>query len=195
MRSRPCEHIRNAQAGGITILVVLMLLVLLTITVFGLSKNAIRENIIAGTARQGLEVRNVADAGLEWGVFWLDPSNTATSSNPGALALQSEANTLLVDTTLAGAYQALPGSAKSDMVLQDVSGTDTQYFDMNLMSMGKLPVVMVSQNVIATNSPSAVLYPDLWSERANAHYVQGGAVDFVHSKETWISTAARAVNQ
>ena len=48
MRSRPCEHIRNAQAGGITILVVLMLLVLLTITVFGLSKNAIRENIIAG---------------------------------------------------------------------------------------------------------------------------------------------------
>jgi len=180
--------------GGITILVVLMLLILLTISAVGLSKNAIRESIIAGTARQGMVVRNLADAGLEWTVFWLDDSNVAATST-GAGALQAKANTLLITPDLAGQYQLLSAGAYADMSLNNVVGSDQQYFDMRLMSMGKLPVLMTSQNVIATNTPSEALFPDLWAARADGHYIQGGAMDFVHSKEVWVSTKARSVNQ
>ena len=191
---RRSTSLKASQQGGITILVVLMLLVLLTVTAFGLSRNAIRENIISGTARQGMVVRNIADAGLELAVFWLDDANGASSGTPGAVALQTKVNNLLVNRTLAGEYQHIPaGTANTDMIVN--SSGDSQYFDMSLMSMGKLPVVMTSQNIIATNSPSEALFPDLWAARADAHYVQGSVVDFVHGKEAWISTKARSVLQ
>jgi hypothetical protein len=189
--------LQDSQAGGITILVVLMLLVLLTVTAFGLSRNAVRENIIAGTARQGMVVRNLADAGLEWAVFWLDDANVANAADTtiaGATAFQATANNVLANPNLAGSYQAVAAGTKADMIVQNTA-SDKQYFDLNLMSMGKLPVVMISQNALPTNSPSEALYPDLWSVRADAHYLQGGVVDFVHSKETWISTKSRSVNE
>lgn len=44
---------RHRERGGITIMVVLMLLVLLTIAAVSMSKNAVREVIIAGTSARG----------------------------------------------------------------------------------------------------------------------------------------------
>jgi hypothetical protein len=193
-RTRRPILLQHSQAGGITILVVLLLLVLLTVTAFGLSRNSIRENIISGTARQGMVVRNVADAGLEWAVFWLDDANVADSTTPGATALQAKANNLLINPSLTGTYQAIAAGTNADMFVQNVAGQDDEHFDMRLMSMGKLPVLMTSQNVIASNTPSEALFPDLWAVRADAHYVQGGVVDFIHGKEAWVSTKARTVN-
>lgn len=182
------------ENGGVTILVALMLLVLLTVAAVGMSKNSLRENILAGTARQGTVVRNIADAGLEWSIFWLDDSNVASGS-AGAAALQSMANNILINPNLAGLYQALPAGANSDMIMNNVSGVDIEYFDLQMMSTGKLPVAWTSQNAVAMNSTSMALLPDLWAIRADGHYLQGGSVDFVHSREIWVSTKSRSVNQ
>jgi len=184
----------DPQAGAITIVVVLLMLVLLTISVLGLSRNAVRAQVLSATARQGMEVRDVADAGLEWAVFWLDDANVAPSTLGGATAFQAAANNLLVNPNLSGTYQSIPAGTNTDMFLASATG-DNQHFDMQLMSMGKLPVVMTSFNAVPANSPADALYPDLWSARANANYRQNGAVNFVHSKEAWISTKARSVNE
>jgi hypothetical protein len=186
------RSVKDNQAGGITILLVLMLLVMFTVTIFGVSRNALRQSIITGTARQGAEVRNVADTGISWAVFWLDPKNVAGTGTSGASAFQTQVNYVLGQANLAGKYQAIPaGTSNADMIIRNTAG-DFQSFDMSVMAMNKLPVAYTSQNAVPTNTPSEALYPDLWAVRADAHYVQG-PVDFVHSKEAWVSTATRAV--
>ena len=52
----------SSQRGGITIIVTLMLLVLLTISAVAMSRNAFREVVISGTTRQGSMVRNMPEA-------------------------------------------------------------------------------------------------------------------------------------
>ena len=195
MKNRPdATPGSDPQAGAITILVVLLLLVLLTISAMGLSRNALRAQVASATIRQGMEVRDVADAGLEWGVFWLDDANIAASSVAGANTFQSTANNLLVNQGLSGTYQQIPAGANADMFVVNVAGNN-QHFDAQLMTMGKLPIVWSSQNAVSATGPTRALLPDLWSVRADANYLQNGAVNFVHSKEAWISTKSRSVNE
>lgn len=192
------KHLSDPQAGGITILVVLMLLVLLTVAAIGMSKNAFREIVISGTARQGSMARNVADSGVEWSIYWLDLNNSASASGMAQNLVNLKA-TLLADPTKAGQpwdvaasspMTYVPG-ANTAVTLSTANGT-TQAYTIGLTRMGKLPIADMSQGIgtgaftPATGAESKQA-PDLWAVRSDSQITVGG-VTFAHAKEAWIST-------
>ncbi len=181
----------SPERGGITILVALFLLILLTVSAVGLSRNTLREAIITGTVRQGMAVRNTADAGLSWAVYWLDETNAATGST-AAYDLQTQVNTLLVHPENSGKWQSVAANS-TDTYLVNTSASKV-YWDAQVMRMNKLITPYVSYNAVPANSGAENLYPDFWALRVNSHFTQG-PVDFVHHKEAWISTKTRTVTQ
>ncbi len=202
----PTLALRHRERGGITILVALMLLVFITIVAVGMSRNSFREIVISGTSRQGALVRDTADSGIEWSIFWMDLEN-AKSSTDTAASLAALKTALLQDPSLSGkpydASQATPTlydissppSAPADLTWTSVGGTD---FDASvsiaLTRMGKLPITNMSQGL----GPGAFApaqgnenkqAPDLWAIRSDAQISTGllGST-FIHSKEAWITT-------
>lgn len=202
MTTQTARFRQDPQAGAITILVALMLLVLLTIAAFGMSRNALRDIAISGTTRQGAMARNVADSGIEWSIYYLDPINhpgtTASSTN-----LQTLASTLLAGNLCGVPYDVtshapstLPNTTTlpADLQVPAGSGNGT---NLALTCMGKLPTTGTSQtagSVGTGNTPASgfvtLTNPDLWAIRSDAQ-VNQGPIMFIHSKEAWISTPPR----
>jgi Tfp pilus assembly protein PilX len=201
------RSLQDPQAGGITIIVTLMLLVLITVAAMGMSKNALRELAISGTSRQGSMARNVADSGIEWSVYWLDLTNT-TSASGTALGLKNLKIKLGADPTLAGrAYDpttqglyntSILSNPPIDTTIGSLSGT-TQGFTVGLTRMGKLPITDMSQGVgQGTYAPAqgavALQAPDLWALRSDSQITTGTtpfSTTFFHAKEAWVSTPAQ----
>ena len=196
----PMQHDpRSTQTGGITILVSLMLLVLLTIAALGMSRNSFREIVTSGFSRQGAMTRNVADSGIEWSIHWIDLENGKLATSGAALQLNTLKTTLLADETLAGVSKDISsggdytpgGTLQSDLKLPGPTGV-IQGFTLGLTRMGKLPVTDISQGsgsgafTPASGGPLRQA-PDLWAVRSDAQ-VQQGSVTFIHAKEAWIST-------
>lgn len=207
MLNRHAQPRLGTQAGGITIIVSLMLLVLITVAAMGMSRNSLRELAIAGTSRQGSMARNVADSGIEWSIYWMDPANAVSAAGTAANLKQLKIK-LNTDPTLAGrAYDpntlglynttVLP-TPPADTTLGSLSGT-TQGFTVGLTRMGKLPITNTSQGVgqgAFTPAQGAVPLqaPDLWAIRSDSQITAGTfpfATRFFHSKEAWVSTAAQ----
>lgn len=198
MRNQPKFVPNFSQAGGITILVALMLLVLLTIAAVGMSRNSFREIVTSGFSRQGAMTRNVADSGIEWSIHWIDLENGKVATGTAA-QLTTLKTTLLQDDTLAGVAKDLVsgadyspgGSLQTELTLPAPSGI-TQGFTLGLTRMGKLPITMMSQGsgsgafTPASGGP-LLQAPDLWAVRSDAQ-VNQGTVTFNHAKEAWIST-------
>lgn len=195
----------HAQKGGITILVALSLLVLLTIAAVSMSRNSFREVVISGTSRQGAMTRNTADAGIEWSVYWLELKNAPSAPGTGA-ELVALKQTLLLNNTMAGKpydvyskalYSGPPSISglQADQTFTTVPGT-TQGFSIALTRMGKLPITDMSQGITqGTFGPAKgginLQAPDLWAIRSDAQVQVGTGVlapNFLHSKEAWIST-------
>ena len=193
----------HSQSGGITILVTLMLLVLLTIAAVSMARNSFREVVTSGTTRQGAMTRNVADSGIEWAILYSDPLN-----HPGATT-SSTAMQTLARTLLAGNIFGVPYKVKSQAYIATLPNTETVPADLQvpaasgnganiaLTCMGKMAQTMTTQtagnpsggNTPASGAPSLTA-PDLWAVRSDAQVTQG-AVTFLHSKEGWISTPPR----
>lgn len=195
----------NPQTGGITILVALSLLVLLTIAAVGMSRNSFREVVISGTSRQGAMVRNAADAGVEWSIYWMDLANAPSATLTGAKLL-AQKNTLLSDETKSGvafdiSNGAVYGTPPSVLSLDTdqkfpVVNENYQGFSVALTRMGKLPITDMSQGTTqGTFAPATGAIskqaPDLWAVRSDGQVQVGTgtfAPTFVHSKEAWITT-------
>lgn len=191
----------SPQTGGITILVALMMLVLLTLAAIGMSRNSFREIVNSGFSRQGAMARQVADSGLEWSMYWISLANAPNALGPAA-ELNAEMNTLLQNPGLAGVAKDIVSGAnytpggilQAAMELPGVTGT-TQGFTLGLTAMGQPGVQGMSQGVgqgayspagagtTATGSPA----PYLWAIRSDAQ-VQQGNVTFIHAREAWVST-------
>jgi hypothetical protein len=198
--TRPRSH---PQAGGITIVVALLMLVLLTVVSLAMARNSLREVVIAGTAREGGLVRNAADSGIEWSVFWMDPANTSGAAGT-ALGLITLMTTLLQDDSLSGVpydpvTQAVydtssPPAAPSDL---SFSGTSAGCA-VALTHMGKLPITDTGQTAGGGYAPASGATsraaPDLWALRSDAQYTVGtgsAASVFRSAREAWISTPVR----
>jgi hypothetical protein len=175
---------RRAEAGGITILVVLSLLTLLTVAAMGMSRNSLRDMMIVGTSRQAANVRQAADAGLDFAVLWANPTNVP--SETAALDYQSVARTLLQSQELQGEYKDVAsGKPTADTTLTDTT-TYKQAFNLQLLRLGKLPAAK-------TSVPDERLYNDLWVVRSSG-VVTVGTTQFQHDKEMWLSTPVQATN-
>lgn len=199
------QSLQDPQAGGISMIVALMLLVMLTVGALGMSKNAMRELAISGTSRQGAMARNVADSGVEWAVYWMDKYNAPSASDTG-LGLRQLKLKLDQDDTLAGKayspltlalYPSVMVDPPTDSTIGSVSGT-TQGFTIGLTRMGKLPIANMSQGTgPASFTPAqgieAKQAPDLYALRSDSRVKVGTGVfatTYFHSKEAWISTPA-----
>jgi hypothetical protein len=210
MTSHRHRELRPSEAGGITIVVALMLLVLLTVAAVAMSRNSLRDIVTSGFTRQGAMARNVADSGIEWGIYWIDLDNS-TTAGVTALKLDNLANGLLGDTTLSGKPRDVatfvpgvsnpadiysPGGVPpADLMLPTPAGV-TEGFTLGLTYMGKLPITMMSQGsgtnaftpAAGTDNKNA---PDLWAIRSDAQVNQGG-ITFIHAREAWVSTPVRS---
>ncbi len=89
-RTVSVQSIRH-QRGGMTIVMALVLLVVMSLAAFSLSRNAIRELTTSGHIIQGDKAAEAADAGLDWYLVWSLPANTtlayATTASIGNNAL------------------------------------------------------------------------------------------------------------
>lgn len=196
----------SSQRGGITIIVALMLLVLLTIAAVSMSRNSFREIVLSGTTRQGSVVRNIADSGIEYSILWMQPTSLRqanSTTDPSAAKLQSLA-TALVAGQLYGTPYKLDQSAytgtntstpPADLQVPASSGNG---FNLALTAMGKMPMTNQSQTAGSASSgftPAsgniALAAPDLWAIRSDGVYSTGGLLTFTHSKEAWISSPPR----
>lgn len=199
MPNRPISTIDRSQQGGVTILVALMLLVLLTLAAIGMSRNSFREIVASGTIRQGSMARNTADSGLEWSIYWMDLTNLPGATG-NAKKLADLKQTLLLDKTKAGvakdvsdstgATDYVPGA--NPVLTMPSVGDTTQTVSIGLTSMGKLPITGMSEGVGAgafkpASGAISEVQPDLWAVRSDAQVTVGG-VTFIHAREAWIST-------
>jgi len=212
MNSQRHRDPRRSEAGGITIVVALMLLVLLTVAAIAMSRNSLREIVTSGFTRQGAMARNVADSGIEWGVYWIDLDNSATAAST-SLKMANLSDGLLKDTTLSGKARDVatfvpgvsnpndvysPGTALlADLTLPTPAGV-TAGFTLGMTNMGKLPITMMSQGAGSNSFTPASgsenkNAPDLWAIRSDAQVIQGG-MTFIHAREAWISTPVRTSN-
>ena len=205
MRAIPPTRTRPAETGGVTILVALMMLVFITITALGLSRNSFRQVVISGTARQGAMARNTADSGIEWSIYWMDYANSASAVNSAA-NLNAMKVALLQNNAISGTAYDIMSSATTPVVyvpgantavtlpaVTTTGGTAvTQAFTAGLTRMGKLPITDMSQGVgsgvfAPAQGGESLQAPDLWAIRTDAQVTVAG-VTFVHAKETWITT-------
>jgi len=138
---------RHRERGGIVILVALMLLVLLSIAAFGLSRTVIREMGISGNVSQAGRAEAVADAGLDWFMAW---ENDAQKGNtPPASADQAKKLVEAINSTYATGISLADNSSKlvwnanvsskDGMVLQGTNddGSASQAFNLRLLCLGK----------------------------------------------------------
>ncbi len=186
MNTRPPRSLQHPEAGGVMILVTLMLLVLLTVAAVALSRNALRELIVSGSSRQGTETREIADSGLDYTIYWMiqerenrptvDPA--ATTGYAGLIAAMDK---LRNQPELGGRYYTI--NTDSSMTFKPASGK-TGSFNLALLRMGKLPIVLTSQI-------DERLKPDLWAVRSNATLSYSGGMAFNNSREIWVSTSIK----
>jgi hypothetical protein len=186
MNARTPRSLHHSEAGGITILVTLMLLVLLTVAAVALSRNALRELIVSGSSRQGTETRELADSGLDYSIYWMiqerenrpavDPA--ATSGYQGLIAAMDKLRT---QPELGGRYYTI--NTDGSMTFNPAPGK-TGSFNLELLRMGKLPIILTSQI-------DERLKPDLWAIRSNATLAYGGGMQFNNSREIWVSTSIK----
>jgi hypothetical protein len=183
----PGRSSRHPESGAITIMVVLMLLVLLTLSAVGMSRNSLRAIIASGTVSQGSQAQNVADAGLEWAVFWLaaDPNSPPLrpAATGGALALQG-----VRDSIISGASIGLPTAvpASSDFTLPG-TGHARSSFDLTLTLMGQLPAPNTSPQPGKSTTDFTPASINLWAIGTNGSLAYGGGPSFTRRREVWVT--------
>jgi len=192
----------QSQTGGITIMVTLSLLILLTIAAISMSKNSFKEIQTSGLMRQGAMARSVADSGIEWSIFWISLNNFSTSTGDQDATKLIELKDFLAENNeqsgrardiYSRAFYNSQSSNNGIPVAVGNASNFNQSFTIGLTRMGKLPVTNMSQGVSGGYTPAAgsmsLQAPDLWAIRSDAwiKHQQGGLV-FTHGREVWVST-------
>ncbi|WP_372342200.1 hypothetical protein [Geothrix sp. PMB-07] len=167
------------------------MLVLLTVSGVSLARNSLREIIISGTSRQGTEVRNVADNGLEWSCYWLTPDTTGLAKaapDTAASAFRTQVKTLSASMDRSG--EVLPISAVGVMTHSGSDGA-TRAFNLSLIRMGKQQLDLTGgapstgAGGISQTIPPELL-PDIWSIRSTGT-LSVSSVTFQHIREAWVT--------
>jgi hypothetical protein len=166
-----------------------MLLVLLTISALALSGNSLRSAIASGTLRQAHMAENVADAGLEWTVYWMGQDPNTPSLRPaatgGALLVQNQMSAMQVAGNFGIANTTL---TSSDFTVTSSTNVTTNY-DVTLTLMGQLnPSYQAGGPNITSTTAVSVTALDLWSVVVNGYVTYPNGQTFTHRREVWVTT-------
>lgn len=193
----------HSQRGGITILVALSLLVILSVSAFGLARSSIREAAITGTVSQAAAVRGNADAGLDWAIQWMHPDNkqeTALKTAGPVAFLQIKRE---IELTSGGSQPAtstyisalpswrvgeigarvLGGSAKGDMILK--TGDVESRFDLTLTFLGESRKPGTTQTGKRLEEEAGKV--NVWNLRSDGRLQAGSAFTYTHSRDCLIT--------
>ena len=207
MQTQSFQTQTSSQSGGVTIMVTLSLLILLTIAAISMSKNSFKEIQTSGLLRHGALARNVADSGIEWSIYWISLGNFNAAGNEQAGDFIKIKDFLAENNELSGRPKSISNNLPVENVDYSPSSshripvdeknvaesTFTQSFTIGLTRMGKLPITGMSQGVSGGYTPAAggisLQAPDLWAIRSDARirHESSGLV-FTHARETWVST-------
>lgn len=121
---------RSTEAGGIVILLALILLSIMTVAAIGVSQGALREAAITGNESTGRKASEAADAGIDWAITWANPEAFSLASTGAAQAMQNAMSGLL---TAAGSQD--PG-ARPSVSTDPLPGTPAQsnYTDYGILN-------------------------------------------------------------
>lgn len=95
--SRP--RFRDSERGGITIVIALVLIVLMSLAAFSLSRNSIRQLASSGSILQGGKASEASDAGLDWFVVWTSKENRELAYYSGSPSANKSLATAFYDLT------------------------------------------------------------------------------------------------
>ena len=178
MRSPTTSHGQSRERGGITILVVLMLLILLTISALGLSRNSIRSAIATGTMGMAHQAANTSDAGAEFAIYWLCPDPNAPSlraaPSGGALAFTQAKQLLEAE----GPGNSSGYFTSTDFTTGTANGT-TQSYDLNLSLLSKTTPILTSGNLKEIN-----IYT--WSIVSEGNVAMANGPTVTRRREVWV---------
>lgn len=91
---------RDAERGGITIVVALVLIVLMSLAAFSMSRNAIRQLASSGSILQGGKATEAADAGLDWFIVWSGDDNQSIAQSAATTSANWKLQQIMGDLTL-----------------------------------------------------------------------------------------------
>lgn len=80
-RTLSCRMRRLSERGGGTIVLALVLLVIMSLAAFGVSRASLRELATSGSVSQGTKAAEAADAGLDWFLVWSDADNASAAAS------------------------------------------------------------------------------------------------------------------
>lgn len=186
----------SRELGGITILVCLFMLVLLTISAMAMSKNALREVIISGTTRQGADVRNIADTGLEWSICYMPDNDQRPAPVAGtdAAAFRDLMHTIGWDPNLQGVPQDFVRPLGGEMTIPSAAGV-TKNFNLVLTTMGNIEMLGTQKDATKTLDAYNPATLQLWSLRSNAQADYSGGQTYIHSREAWLTLLPKSKPQ
>jgi Tfp pilus assembly protein PilX len=181
----------HGQSGAITILVCLMLLVLLTISALGLSRNSLRSTIASGTLREVHQTENAADAGLEWSVYWMGQDTNNPPKRPvpasGALAIQNQMLAMQAAANFGSPGTTLTAAAYPEFQVGTTASATISY-DVTLNLMGQTQPFYQGQSAGASSptAPSATTL-NLWSVTVDGYVTYANGTSFAHRRQVWVT--------
>jgi hypothetical protein len=120
VRTQPPTR-RERQRGGITILVALVLLAVMALGAFSLSRNTLRDAVASGYTGQGLKAAEAADAGLDWFMVWGHPDNQPSATTAKRTDLVTKMANMQVYRT--------PHPVRTWDIAADITTTDSDIAD------------------------------------------------------------------
>lgn len=134
-----------SQAGGIVILVCLMLMTLLSVTAFTLSRNVIRETSVTGNVFQSGRSEAASNAGIDWFLAWIgeamQPGGSTVKNIPDqAKSVRAEVENFSNNPQIGVIQQSWKATITmgNEMVLSGSQNKmPTQAFDLELAFLGK----------------------------------------------------------
>lgn len=174
---------RVPESGGVTILVALALLGMLTVGAFGLSRGTLRELMVMGAQRQGGQAQEAAESALGWSLSALEAP--ASDPDPGRAAIHGAILVLGGETPRLGDQAWIP--AMGSMVSR-LPGGEQARFTVGLMPLGRIAPPLSSvlpEGMVPGLTPrgEGVM---VWGIQVKSEVSMGSGMGFRGGSEAWV---------
>lgn len=174
---------RNHETGGVTILVALALLGMLTVGAFGLSRGTLRELMVLGAQRQGGQAQESAESALGWSLSALEAP--AQDPDPGRMALHQAVQALADGMPDLGHEVWIPAAGS---MVSRLPGGEQALFQVGLTPMGRMapPLSSVLPEGLVPGREQGLSGVMVWRIQAKSEVRVGSGMGFRGGSEAWV---------